>query len=179
MKDQVRALEETLRAQKNEKYLLEQEEEQNADWMWDVQRNYAKLEKDMADLDSRRLQSKSELLKSDEAQVLALRTLKKEEKYISNLELNGGLGLCHWSSFVAHRKSISERRNQQEIQKLDEFYNKYYQEKEQTYIHAKIVDSGITRQKKELNLTKLRKRHHVRLISISPINFGPLCNLLF
>ena len=89
LKEQIQALDETLSVQKNERYLLEQEEEQNADWMWDVQQNYANLEREMADLDSVCVQLKNELLKSDEAQVHAIRQLQKEQKYIHDLELNG------------------------------------------------------------------------------------------
>ena len=89
MKNQIRALDETLNVQKKEFYLLEQDDQENADWMWDVQCNYTKLEKEMVNLDAKRVELRTELINSEEKQKQASRHLQKEQNYINELQLNG------------------------------------------------------------------------------------------
>ncbi|OQV12670.1 hypothetical protein BV898_13079 [Hypsibius exemplaris] len=140
LRDQLRALQKTIDDEAFEASTLQREEEQNADWMWDVQKNYAELEREMAEMDSRKIELKKTVTELDEERKVAENALKKEQVYVAELQL-------------------TETRNQLEIQKLNDFYHKYYAEKEQTCIDAKIVDTGIARQRKDLMLTKLRKRH--------------------
>ncbi|XP_055341655.1 coiled-coil domain-containing protein 40-like [Paramacrobiotus metropolitanus] len=140
LKGQLQDLDRTLKAQALETEAIQTEEETNADWMWDVQQNYARLEKDTAAVSAQRLQLTNALMDLQEELVGAEKVLSQEEKYKADLLDN-------------------EKKNQGEIQQLNDYYHKYYQEKEQTYKDAKIVDVGITRQKKELVLAKLQKRH--------------------
>ena len=68
---------------------LQREEEQNADWMWDMQKTYADLEREMTNLDARRSGLKKSLIELEDKNKMAERLCLKEQHDVDELKLNG------------------------------------------------------------------------------------------
>lgn len=89
LRSQLAAIDKVIKDERREAENIQKEEEQNADWMWDVQRNYAEMEKQMAELDSQRVQLKDKAVALEEDHKVAQYKLEKEEAYVQKLHLNG------------------------------------------------------------------------------------------
>jgi chromosome segregation ATPase len=89
LRQQLQAVKESISEQKFQADSLQKEEEHNADWMWGIQKNYADLEQQMAELDSRRTELKKTVAELEEEHGIAERLLKKEEADVHQLQNNG------------------------------------------------------------------------------------------